>query len=133
MIFEIPASTFRQGLFSNLPYLSITISLFLLFISKLLYFFGIRPSYSGSSEAWTLLRTCVGIVFFLPGFFHLAYYFKRTIAHAIIAVLFMLPFMIGPSNDGYFIPLMPLIYYHMCLTYMKVGRFFQQKFGKVSA
>jgi len=108
--FNIGQKDYVAGLFSDLPrLLDLIISWTLLLGAKILYMFGLRPSYGDTHIALVLLRGAPGIVFLL-GTIHLA--IRGSFEEKILAAAVMAPIILGPAQDRYLLPLQPILYFH---------------------
>jgi len=102
-------SDYLNGIFPSLPiWLDLPISWFALFGSKILYFVGLRPSFSDLSLWIVVIRAAAGVIL-LPG---LLYIFLRcNNSHRIFVAFFLLPIFIGPSQDRYNLAIFPLLFF----------------------
>lgn len=108
--FGIPQTQFFEGLFSFLPhYLDVFLSVIILFVFKLLYAFGLRPSWSSQSFFAMALRGGFGLISF-PGFI---YFIKKSqMSIKVLALFFMLPVLLGPSQERYILAIFPVFYFY---------------------
>ena len=107
--FGMPLEAYSNGLFQNLPaWLDKLTSWCLLFGAKLLYFVGLRPSYAGVDWWVVALRGAAGLIL-LPGLLYAA--FKAGNRHRIFFAIFLLPILIGGTQDRYNLPIQPLLFY----------------------
>ncbi len=108
VFFGMSTSTFWAGLFPKLPdWLDIPLSLLALGGAKILYFVGLRPSYGMANDGLVLLRALPGLVL-LPGLvWGLFFAGMRT---RLFLITFLLPVLMGPSQDRYNLPLFPLLF-----------------------
>jgi len=85
--------------------------------AKLLYFVGLRPSY-GQIAWWIVaIRAGAGLIL-LPGLIWVV--IRGDTKHRLLISLFLLPFMIGPSQDRYNLAIQPLLFYFGYLAYRDV-------------
>ena len=116
--FDIRTHDYINGILPLLPsFINIPLSFMILIIAKTAYFLGIRPSYSNLNEYWIITRTLTGLILFLPGVLYLIKYCKKYISHIILLILFSFPFYLGAINDGYLIPIIPILFYYSTLAY----------------
>lgn len=121
--FNIPTLNYLSGIYPFLPkIIDIPLSIVSLLISKISYFIGIRPSYSEISSSWTLIRSLSGIIFFFPGVIYLLVNARKHISSIFIIGLFTFPYIFGPINERYFLPILPIIFLFSCLAYKKTGK-----------
>lgn len=78
-----------------------------LFCAKLLYFTGLRPSYGQTAEILVLARGAPGLVL-LPGLVMLL--FAAPGRQRVLVILYFLPFLLGPSQDRYYLAIYPLFF-----------------------
>ena len=100
--------TYVQGIYPLLPgWLDRPLSWLSLLGAKILYFFGLRPSYGVTPTALVWLRGAAGVIL-LPGLLWLLARGPRR--EALLVGLFMLPFLLGPAQDRYYLAIYPLLF-----------------------
>lgn len=108
--FGISNEEYLKGAFKAFPeVLDRIISLGSFILAKILYFVGLRPSYSDIPMHMLFLRSFVGI-FLLPGFFYLYFYGDKRIKY--LFSLYILPIFLGATQDRYHLPVMPILYFY---------------------
>lgn len=96
---------FLSGLFSDLPQiLSKPLSISLLFLSKLLHSFGIRPSYAGLND-WLILARAIPGIFVLVGV--VIWAIKANLKERLFLFFFLLPVFLGASQERYTLGIIP--------------------------
>lgn len=113
--FGVNEKSYIQGLFPLIanPF-NWLMSWSCLFVAKLLYLCGLRPSYSGVDWHFVLLRSLPGLITF-PG---LIYLFLRGAKHdKIFCFFFLAPFIIGVAQERYLLPIQPLLFYYGILGF----------------
>ena len=111
--FGIVQPDYLAGIYENLPrVLDLPLSWLTLFLSKIVYVFGLRPSYGDVSVPVFLFRALPGLIF-LPGFLHLM--MRGKTSEKVLVLSMLLPVFIGPAQDRYLLPLQPLLIYHAWL------------------
>jgi len=96
---------YSNGLFTNLPSeISEVFSLTLLFLSKLLYSFGIRPSYAGLNE-WLILARALPGVLVLAGV--VLWMFRANLREQLFLLIFLAPVFLGASQERYTLGIVP--------------------------
>lgn len=120
LFFGIAKGDYLSGLFENLPvWLDLSVSWLALAGAKLLYFTGLRPSYSGIDPFLLLLRSGAGL-FFLPGLVYAI--FRGDPRERLFLWIFFLPVFIGPTQDRYNLPVQGLMFYYGVLAYEALWR-----------
>lgn len=113
--FGITVSEYLGGLFASLPNLiDRGLSVLSLLGAKLLYFVGLRPSHAGIPLGWLVLRAAAGIIA-LPGLFRILW--SGSGRDRLFLLVFMLPIFLGPTQDRYNLPVLPLLFFHGYLFY----------------
>jgi hypothetical protein len=113
--FGITVSEYLGGLFTTLPNLIDTgLSVLSLLGAKLLYFVGLRPSFAGIPLGWLMLRAAAGLIA-LPGLFRILW--SGSGRDRLFLLVFMLPIFLGPTQDRYNLPVLPLLFFHGYLVY----------------
>lgn len=111
--FGITQQTYLRG-GPELPGLiNFPLSWLALFTAKIFYFTGIRPSYSGMTWGIVLLRSVSGFIL-LPGMIYLSW--RGTPVHKMLLFFFMLPILLGASQDRYNLPIQPILFYYGVLA-----------------
>jgi hypothetical protein len=111
--FGITQPEYLAGIYNDLPqFLDIPLSWLTLFAGKIVYVFGLRPSYGDVSVPVFLLRSMPGLIF-LPGFIHLM--MRGTMSEKILVLSILAPVFAGPAQDRYLLPLQPILFYHAWL------------------
>jgi len=120
VFFGIPTSAYFSGIFMMLPaWLDITASWFALFVAKVLYFVGLRPSYGATPDILVIARSLPGLIL-LPG---LIWGLTRGgVRQAMFIALFCLPVLLGPSQDRYNLPIYPLLFFFGAQAYQAAWR-----------
>jgi hypothetical protein len=96
---------YSNGLFTNIPSeISKVFSLTLLFLSKLLYSFGIRPSYAGLNE-WLILARALPGVLVLAGV--VLWMFRANLREQLFLLIFLAPVFLGASQERYTLGIVP--------------------------
>ena len=104
---QTPAA-YVAGIFHGLPaWLDRPLSWIALFAAKLLYFTGLRPSYGVTPPILVALRGAAGLVL-LPGL--LALMMQAPRREKALVGLYCLPFLLGPSQDRYYLAVLPLLF-----------------------
>ena len=116
--FGISNAEYINGIYTFLPsaidkFLSIVTFIF----AKILYFCGLRPSYSDISTEIVLMRAFVGI-FLLPGIIHIFLSKKRSLQ--LLILIYILPIFIGATQDRYHLPIFPILYLYGIQVYYNV-------------
>jgi hypothetical protein len=116
--FGYTTQAYLGGIYEFLPeWLDLPLSWLSLIGAKILYFIGLRPSYS-TVEWWIVaLRGGAGLIL-LPGLIWVA--IRGDAKHRLLIGLFLLPFIIGPSQDRYNLAIQPLLFYFGYLAYSNV-------------
>ena len=84
------------------------LSLISLVGAKILYFVGLRPSFSEDVNILVVLtRAAVGLIL-LPGILFL--FIRGPARVALLVGVFMLPFVFGLSQDRYNLPIQPILF-----------------------
>jgi hypothetical protein len=113
--FGIPSENYFHGLFPALPIaLNCGLSWLALLGAKLLYFFGLRPSYSNVWTGYVLVRALPGTLLAVGFFFLLA---KGDPRHKLFVILFMLPILLVCSQDRYGVPIQPVLFYYFAKAF----------------
>jgi len=113
--FGIRSSEYISGLIDILPaWLDLLVSWAAFAGAKLLYFVGLRPSYGETATALVFIRAAAGVVL-LPGLIHIVFAMPRR--QKLFVALFCLPIFLGPTQDRYNLPILPLLFLHGALAY----------------
>ena len=113
--FGVPTNDYYSGAFSSLPtWLNLFASWLALAAAKVLYLVGLRPSYGTTDSVYVLMRALPGIVF-LPGLVQIALSRDRSLQ--LLIAVFLLPILLGPSQDRYTLPIQPLLFYFGLIFY----------------
>jgi hypothetical protein len=100
---------YLDGIYEALPkWLDLPLSWLALIAAKLLYFVGLRPSFGDVAWWIVMLRGGAGLIL-LPGLIWIAV--RGDNKHRLLIGLFLLPFIIGPSQDRYNLAIQPLLFY----------------------
>ena len=127
--FNFTTHDYINGIIPLLPsFINIPLSFILLIIAKTAYFLGIRPSYNNLNDFWIIIRSLTGLLLFLPGVLYLIKYHKKYISHIILLILFSAPFYIGAINEGYLIPIIPILFYYSTLAYRDTSFYLKNRF-----
>jgi len=84
-----------------------------------LYFAGLRPSYGQTLPLLVVARAVVGVIL-LPGLLFLLV--RGRTRDSILVILFSLPVFIGPTQDRYYLPILPILFYYGVLAYSAAWR-----------
>jgi len=118
--FGISNAEYLTGIYSQLPkLLDIGFSFITFIFAKLLYFCGLRPSYSDISLPIVFLRSFVGI-FLLPGIINIMFLKEKKLA--LLIILFMLPIFLGATQDRYHLAIFPILYFYGIQFYQLIWR-----------
>ena len=114
--FGISQVEYLGGAFESLPALiDRPLSWLSLAGAKLLYFVGLRPTYGVTPAPLVAVRAVAGIVL-LPGMIYAIWYAPRRTK--LFLIVFMLPFILGASQDRYNLPILPILFYYGALFYI---------------
>lgn len=106
--FGISNAEYINGIYTFLPDIVNKLFSIVTFIfAKILYFCGLRPSYSDISTEIVLIRAFVGI-FLLPGLIYIFLSKKRSLQ--LLIFIYMLPIFIGATQDRYHLSIFPILY-----------------------
>lgn len=87
--------------------IDLALSWLALLSAKLLYFAGLRPSYGVTAPLLVMLRALAGVLL-LPGL--LALLARAPLRQRALVALYCLPFLLGPSQDRYYLAIYPLLF-----------------------
>ena len=111
-------AAYVSGLFPDLPVLlDKGLSWLALIGAKLLYFVGLRPSYGVTPWPLVLTRALPGLIL-LPGLFLLA--IRAPWPQRLLVALYCLPFLLGPSQDRYYLAIYPILFLYGTQAYEAV-------------
>ena len=117
--FGVPDNQYLEGLYPMFPiWLDRFLSVISLIGAKILYLFGLRPSYSHVSMPYVLFRVASGL-FLLPGFIYL--FAKGEARHKALVFLFVLPILMVGSQERYSLPIQPLLFFYAAKAFGLVG------------
>lgn len=123
--FGVPAYQFVEGVLPILPeWLDQICSLVLLLLAKILYFLGLRPSYSGVSLFYVVIRAVPGLVL-LPGLVYL--FWKGRARHKMLLAFFLLPILMVGAQDRYNMPIQPLLFFYGVKAFEGLGAYITTK------
>ena len=106
---------YLSGLFPFVPaFLDVPASALVLLGAKAIYFVGLRPSYGVTEPLLVLARATPGLVL-LPGFVYL--FFKASRSLRLLVALYCLPFLVGPAQDRYYLPIYPVLFLYGARAY----------------
>jgi len=92
------------------------LSTILLGISKMLYLFGIRPSYTALDNWLLVLRCLTGVPLFIGAIIM----FKRLeLFETSVVLLIILPVLTGATQERYLLPILPLLLANFILRFFK--------------
>jgi hypothetical protein len=112
-------SAYLNGIFPSLPiWFDLPVSWLALLGSKVMYFVGLRPSYSDLSWWIVAARAAAGVIL-LPGVLYV--FLRSDNSHRLFVFIFFLPIFIGPTQDRYNLAIMPLLFYFGWRAYVGVG------------
>jgi len=118
--FGISQDDFVIGVFSQLPsWLDVPLSWLSLLGAKTLYLVGLRPSFADVDWWIVFLRAGAGVIM-LPGLVYVALCGGRR--HRLLIGLFVLPILLGPSQDRYILPIQPLLFYFGWLLVQRLAQ-----------
>lgn len=116
--FNVPIYAYWDGLFHFLPGgLDKLVSLGALFVAKVLYFMGLRPSYSDVSPLYVLVRSLPGFIL-LPGTIYL--FMQGEFRHRLLGAFFIIPILMVAAQDRYNLPIQPILFYYGYKFYSRV-------------
>lgn len=117
--FGIAYVDYFSGIYNSLPdVLNKPLSWISLLGAKLLYFFGLRPSWGSTSDAMVLVRAAPGLIL-LPGLIWLLLKGNRSMA--LLVVLFIVPPFMGPAQERYNLPIHPILFLYGTLAYAAIA------------
>ena len=123
--FGISNAEYINGIYTNLPtFLDKALSITTFLFAKILYFCGLRPSYSDVSTEVVFLRAFVGI-FLLPGLIYILFSKKRSLKMLIF--IYMLPIFIGATQDRYHLTIFPILYLYGIQLYAMAMKFIRER------
>ena len=106
--YGVVASDYADGLLAPLPsVLDQAISTILLLAAKVLYFTGLRPSYSDVAPLIVTVRAAVGLIL-LPGLIYVLWH--GPVRQRLLVALVVLPLLLGVSQDRYNLPIQPILF-----------------------
>ncbi|MCH8830381.1 MAG: hypothetical protein IID45_12465, partial [Planctomycetes bacterium] len=107
--FGATQADYLAGVFNTLPgWLDRGLSIPSLMGAKVLYFAGLRPSYGETPTLIVLVRAAVGLIL-VPGVVYVIVRGDR--AHRLLLAIYMLPVLLGASQDRYNLAMQPLLFY----------------------
>lgn len=113
------AVRYLEGIYPALPlWLNHGFSLLCLLGAKILYFVGLRPSYSQVSPLYVLARMAPGLIL-LPGLLYLLV--KGESRHKALVFLFVLPILMVGSQERYSVPIQPLLFLYAAKAFGFAG------------
>lgn len=106
---------YYAGIFEFLPkFIDLPLSWLSYIFAKILYFIGLRPSYSGI-EFWKLaIRFAPGMLL-LPGLLFALW--RGDVRMRMLLAFFLFPMLIGVSQDRYNLPILPILFFYGALFY----------------
>ena len=123
--FGVSNAEYINGIYTNLPiFLDKVLSVITFLFAKILYFCGLRPSYSDVSTEIVFLRAFVGI-FLLPGLIYIFFSKKRSLKMLIF--IYMLPIFIGATQDRYHLSIFPILYLYGFQIYAMALKFIRER------
>ena len=123
--FGISNAEYINGIYSFLPsFVDKFFSIVTFIFAKILYFCGLRPSYSDISTEIVLIRAFVGI-FLLPGLIYIFLSKKRSLQ--LLIFIYMLPIFIGATQDRYHLSIFPILYLYGIQIYGMALKLIQEK------
>ena len=113
-------SEYYKGLWTEVPAsISQPLSWLLFAISKLMYAFGLRPSYASVDTWLVVVRALPGLIF-LPGLIYL--FFAGQLFEKWFVFFFMLPVFIGASQERYLLALTPILLFWGVRAWSRASR-----------
>jgi hypothetical protein len=114
------AAEYLAGPFASLPHaLNVAAGALGLLAAKLLYFVGLRPSYSGVAPLIVAVRAAPGLLL-LAGLVGVAW--RGTARLRLFVVCFVAPVLLVGAQDRYSLPIQPLLFYYAVMLLGSVGR-----------
>ncbi len=119
LYFGASQADYIAGIFNRLPaWLDHGLSFAALVGAKVLYFAGLRPSYGETPMLLVLARAAAGLIL-VPGIVYLLVRGGR--AHQLLTAIYMLPVLLGASQDRYNLAIQPLLFYFGYRAYDWIG------------
>jgi hypothetical protein len=107
-LFGYTVGDYIHGVYNSLPkWLNYVCSYISLFLAKITYMVGLRPSYCNQTFEFVFLRAYTGLVL-LPGLIYLFY--QKQNKDKILILMFILPVIIGIPCERYLLPIYPLLF-----------------------
>jgi len=114
------ASEYAKGLFHSLPsWLDYTLSWVAFATAKIFYLVGLRPSSGGTLLSLVVIRSLPGLIL-LPGLFRLLIFAPWQ--ERVFVGIFLLPIILGPTQDRYILPIIPILFLHGTIVYTYIWR-----------
>jgi hypothetical protein len=111
-------SAYLDGIYGALPrWLDLPLSWLTLVGAKMLYFVGLRPSFGDVAWYMVVFRGAAGLIL-LPGLIWV--FIRGDNKHRLLIGLFLLPFIIGPSQDRYNLAIQPVLFYFGYLAFKEL-------------
>jgi hypothetical protein len=118
--FYIPYLNYLGGIFDFLPaVLDLPLSWLSLIVAKLFYLVGLRPSFGVTSIELVVIRAAPGVIM-LSGLLWLL--LKRPRREGMFVLMFIIPPMLGATQERYLLPILPLIFFCGVAALSSVGR-----------
>jgi|GEM_PF-1411209 len=128
--FGIAYKDYLTGLFPALPKaIDMPLSWLVLFGVKVLHLVGIRPSWGITPDALVLVRAAPGLIL-LPGLIWLLVRGDRRIAA--LVVLFILPPLLGATQERYILPIQPILFIYGAMAYEAGFRALRRRMRRAS-
>ena len=119
---------YLAGIFEPLPaWIDIGLSWLSLLGAKVLYLVGLRPSYSNTPLFYVMLRAAAGFVL-LPGLVYLMW--RADKSERLFVGSFILPILLGASQDRYNLAFQPILFYYGFLAYHTMWMFLLLRTGR---
>ena len=123
--FGITNAEYIDGIYAFLPdVVNKFFSMITFIFAKILYFCGLRPSYSDIPTEIVLIRAFVGI-FLLPGLIYV--FLSKNRSLQLLIFIYILPIFIGATQDRYHLSIFPILYLHGIQSYKIALNFVREK------
>ena len=124
--FGYSQSQLLSGIYDQLPlWIDIPLSWFSLLGVKMMFFVGIRPSFSDASLIMVLIRSAAGLIL-LPGLLWSFIAGQKQLR--LFLLCFMLPIFMGLAQERYMLPILPILYFYGVMALQVAWRPIGNKF-----